>query len=70
MAVQPYAFHYGDEQKGVSGKALPSQVLLSTARWRPGGHRQHTAPPLSIWQPNWHRRERHAASSGRQTGKS
>lgn len=49
-------------------EASPSQVLLSAARWRPGGHRQLTAPPRSIWQPNWHRSEKHAASPGRQTG--
>ena len=54
--------------RGVS-EELPSQALLSAARWRPGGHRQRTAPPLSIWQPNWQRREKHAASPGRQTGK-
>lgn len=60
--------HHSNELKCVFKEALPSQVLLSVARWRPGGHIQCTSPLLAIWQPNWQRREKHVASAGKQTG--
>lgn len=60
--------HHSNELRGDFKEELPSQVLLSAARWRPGGHRQCTSPSLSFWQPNWQRREKHVASSGKQTG--
>lgn len=56
-------------QRQTGGCVSPSQVLLSAARWRPGGHVQPTEPPLSTRQPNWHRMEKQAASPGRSSQK-
>lgn len=42
----------------------PLQVLLSEAKWSPGGHKKPISPSLSIRQPNWQQREVQSNFSG------